>query len=303
MVRLYDRLTPDLVVERGRDWVSYRGPRTVYLRKGTGPRRGIYLRGACDAPAMFTLAPLVIDELRGSLCIHLGGTGVSDARSDLLLQTFSGVSPGFVEEVRSSFRLPAAYFEPTLFEPEFSVPGLPDGERFPKTVVVLSVLPDLTRTMYRHRATGYLVDPGAGWLNDLSGALQDLSFVEWFRRNFVSIGRMSADDFAASYRRLVPAIRDATGAHVLVLNALEVEPPDTTHDYSVRDVESATRRRRFNVVLAELADELGFRVIDVDRVLKEQGIERQIDFSHFPVEAMRAVAVETRAILRDLGVL
>ncbi|HWC32181.1 MAG TPA: SGNH/GDSL hydrolase family protein [Actinomycetota bacterium] len=303
MVRLYDRLTPDFVVERGRDWVSYRGPRTVYLRNGSGPPRGIYLRGACDAPAMFTLAPLVIDELRGSLCVHMGGTGVSDARSDLLLQTFTGVSPEFVEDVRSSFRLPGAYFEPTLFEPEFSVRGLPESERFPKTVVVLSVLPDLTRTMYRHRATGYLVDPGAGWLNDLAGALEDLSFVDWFRRNFESIGLMSADDFGESYRRLVPAIREATGAHVLVFNALEVEPSDATHDYSVRDFESATRRRRFNVALAELAEELGFRVIDVDRVLKEQGIERQVDFSHFPVERMRAVAVEARRILRDLGVL
>jgi len=303
LVRARRRMGPEFLSQRGPGWVSYRGERTALLQRGGDePRRGIYLRGACDVPSMFTLAPLVVDDLRGTLCIHMSGRGVSDARSDLLLQTWSGVADDFAREVRERFDLPPGYFAPTLFEPTFAVPGLPDPGPFPKTVVVLSILPDLTRTMYRHRETGYLVDPGAAWLNRLSTALADTSFVRWFNQQFESMGRLTVEAFAASYRELIPAIRKETGAHVLVLNSLEIEPFDPTHDYSVRNLQSATRRRRFNIALADLSRELDFHVVDVDRVLKENGVERQVDFSHFPVDRMRAVGAEARRLLANLNV-
>jgi hypothetical protein len=302
--RLYRRIGRDFIVEKGPGWVSYRGHQTVFLRKGGDvPRRGIYLRGACDVPALFTLAPMVIDELEGSLCIHISGKGVSQARSDLLLQTHSGVSEDFADELRARFNLPPGSFSPTLFEPGFTVPGLPGSAAFPKDVVVLSVLPDLTRSVYRHRGSGYLVDPGTAWLNNLASALADLSMATWFRENFESLGRIPVEGFAENYRRLIPAIKRETGAHVLVFNSLEIEPFDPTHDYSMRNLKSASRRRRLNIALAELSRELDFRVVDVDRVLKEQGVDRQVDFSHFPVDRMRAVARETHGILRELGVL
>lgn len=300
---LYRRFGPEFVVEKGAGWVSYRGHRTVLLRKRSdAPSRGIYLRGACDVPSLFTLAPLVIDELEGSLCIHASGNGVSDARSDLLLQTHSGVSELFAEEIRVRFDYPPAYFAPILFEPRFSIRGLPGGAvDFPKSVVVLSVLPDISRTMYRHRETGYLIDPGTAWLSRVSTALKDLSFVKWFSERFEPIGRISLEEFADNYRRLIPLIEYETGARVLVFNSLEIKPGDPTYDYSLRNLESATRRRRFNIVLAELAGELGFRIVDVDRVLKQQGVDREVDFSHYPVRQMRAVGIEALRILREIG--
>jgi hypothetical protein len=302
--RLYRKLGAEFIVQRGPGWVSYRGERTVLLRRGAEvPRRGIYLRGACDVPSLFTLAPMVIDDLEGSLCIHISGRGVSQARSDLLLQTQAGVPEEFAHELRSQFDLPEGSFAPTLFEPDFTVPGLPGSGTFPKSVVVLSILPDLTRTVYRHRGSRYLVDPGTAWLNNIASALADLSKATWFRENFESLGRISAEDFAENYRRLIPAIKRETGAHVLVFNSLEIEPFDPTHDYSMRNLKSAARRRRLNIALAELARELDFRVVDVDRVLKEQGVDRQVDFSHFPVDRMRAVAREAHRILREIGVL
>jgi hypothetical protein len=302
--RLYRRLEPSFIVERGPGWISYRGERTVFLRKGAdAPRRGLYLRGACDMPSLFTLAPMVIDDLNGSLCIHISGRGVSQARSDLLLQTYSGVSPDFVQELGTRLNLSPDAFAPTLYEPSFSVPGPHGLAAFPKTVVVLSVLPDLTRTVYRHRRSGYLIDPGTAWLNNLAAALTDLSMARWFRENFQSLGRISVGQFAENYRQLIPTIRRETGAHVLVFNSLEIEPLDPTHNYSLRNLASASRRRRFNIALAELAQELDFHVVDVDRVLKEQGVDRQVDFSHFPVDRMRAVARDAHGILRGLGVL
>lgn len=302
--RVYRRFAPELVTEKGRGWSSFRGTRTVLLRRGgEAPVRGIYLRGACDVPSLFTLAPIVIDGLEGSLCIHSAGLGVAGAQSDLLLQTHAGVPDGFAEEVSAKLGIPRDHFRPTLFEPRFTVRDLAGGPRsFPKTVVALSVLPDLSRTAYRHRETGYLVDPGSAWLNDLKGALQDLSFVRWFSEHFERVGRISVEGFAENYRRLIPLIQRETGASVLVFNALEIEPFDPTHDYSDRNIELATRRRRFNIALDELSRELGFHVVDVDRVLKTQGVDRQVDFSHFPVERMRAVAEDALRILRRLDV-
>ena len=99
-----------------------------------------------------------------------------------------------------------------------------------------------------------------------------------------------------------PADKARDGASVLVFNSLEIEPFDDTHDYSARRMEPVTRRRRFNIALNELSSELGFHIVDVDRILKTQGVERQVDFSHFPVEQMRAVGEEALGILREINV-
>jgi hypothetical protein len=302
--KLYRRMTShQITVERGRGWVSYRGNNTVLLRQADEPRRGIFLRGACDAPSLFTLAPLLSDHLTGTICIHLGGTGVSSARSDLLLQTAEGVPDEFAEMIRPKLDLPADYFAPTVFEPTFTAPGFERFGAFPKSVITMSLLPDLSRTMYRHRATGYLVDPGTAWLNNkLANAMLDLSFLNWFRDEFESIGRMTVDEMKDTYRRLVPLIKQRTAASILVFNTLDIDPLDGTYEYTQRNVERAVRRRVLNIAIDELSRELDFRVIDVDRVLKEEGVDRQVDFAHFPVDRMRAVAVEAHRHLIELGV-
>jgi hypothetical protein len=302
-VRLYRRLSSDAVVERGPGWVSWRGERSVVLRRDADePRRGIYLRGACDLPSMFLLAPVVIEHLEGSLCIHLGGSGAADARSDLLLQSYSGVPPWFEQEVGARFTIPPGYFADTLFQPTFEVADIPGKPAFPRTVVVLSILPDLTRAVYRHRRTGYLIDPGTAWLNRIATARRDPSLVNWFQESWEPVGRTSVEQLGENYRRLIPLVKEKTGAEIMVFNALEIEPNDPTHDYSLRHLESASRRRRFNLALAELSEELSFRVVDVDRILKVGGVDRQIDFSHFPVGSMRDVAAEAGRILADIGV-
>ena len=282
----------------------YRTSRTVTIRRGSDdPMRGIYLRGACDVPSLFLLAGMVANDLDGYLCIHASGNGVSGARSDLLLQTFDGVPEAFVEQIRQQVPSARENFEPTLFEPFFEATGPREGSiRFPKTVVVLSVLPDLSRTIYRHRETGHLIDPGSGWLNNMEAALENRTFVDWVNQHFESTGRNSVEQFAQNLRRLVPLIRRETGAQVLIFNSLEIDPFDPTYDYSTRNLHSASRRRRFNLALAELSGEVGFHVIDVDRVLKEEGVEGQVDFSHFPVERMRAVANDALQTLRRIGV-
>ena len=63
------------------------------------------------------------------------------------------------------------------------------------------------------------------------------------------------------------------------------------------------RRREFDQALWELADKHDFRVMDIDRILKMEGVEEQVDFAHFPVERMGPIADEAYRILRDLEVL
>ena len=47
-----------------------------------------------------------------------------------------------------------------------------------------------------------------------------------------------------------------------------------------------------------LFDQLDFALVDVDAVLKLEGINEQIDYGHFPLERMEAIAREvTNALL------
>ena len=50
--------------------------------------------------------------------------------------------------------------------------------------------------------------------------------------------------------------------------------------------------------VAELSRELDFALVDVDAVLKREGIQEQVDYGHFPLERMEPIAREvTRALL------
>jgi hypothetical protein len=291
------------LTEAGAGWRAERSHKTfVIAADEPEPRRGVYLRGACDMPCMFTMAPLVARDPHGTLCIHTSSSGVSDARADLLLQTARNIPEEHVAEARAQLGLPDDYFAPTLFEPTFTVLGRPDLGRFPKSVVVLSILPEVNRSLYRHREHGFLVDPGGWWLNNKMDALANLSRTNWVREQFEPVGRVTVDDLRRNYRELIPMIRERTGAEVLVFNTLSIEPGDTTHDYGARSFSSAARRRELVLAMFELSDELGFHVVDVDRVLKTIGVHRQVDFSHFPLESMQAVGQEAHGILESIGI-
>jgi hypothetical protein len=253
---------------------------------------------------MFALPSMVVESFHGTLGIHASGSGVAWARSDLLLQTYEGVSSGRLADLLNDFDLPPKYFDPSLFEPQFTVSDLPIGTiTLPKSVVVLSVLPDISRTIYRHRRTGILIDPGSAWLRTSGTGSLKPGVLSRFKESFTSQGRISPEGFAENLTRLVPLIRRRTGAQVLVFNSLEIDPGDLTFDYSLRNLDSASRRRRFNILLQELRPDLGFHIIDVDQILKDAGISKQVDFSHFPIEQMRAIAAGALRTLHGLEIL
>ncbi len=148
-----------------------------------------------------------------------------------------------------------------------------------------------------------MVDPGGWWLNqDLGQVLDDLSAVEWFREHFTKIGRLSIEQSVANNTRVIDELRSRIGAKVVFYNTMVVDPGSTVHNYQWLNAAHAARRRQFAIALAEMSADLDFPVVDIDRLLKSEGVKEQVDFAHFPVERMEPIGAEFHRIIRDLGI-
>ena len=278
---------------------------TLFWSASPGENRvGVYMKGSCDLASIFASTPMIHEVLDGTCCILREGL-ISDARSDLLLQTLRELPLEQILPAMEKLDLPADYyFKPRFLERSFLVPGLEHLGEFPKKVVILSIAADVVRTLYRHREHGFLVDPGGWWLNrSLDKVLPDLSVATWFQRNFESIGRIAVDAFAENFTKVIELVKQRTDAQILVFNMLTVEPGNPTHNYQFVKNPHWLRRREFYLALVELSRKLDFAIVDVDRILKKVGIlEAQVDFSHFPMEAYRPIGEEAFKIMRDLDV-
>lgn len=279
------------------------GGNYVYFRAGKQtdkPPIGIFLRGGCDVAAAFACEPFIKDVLNGTCCIYRSGIGSSSSQTDLLLQSLEGIPEALTAETCEKLQIKPSYFKPVLFKESFVVPAVNGMEEIPKTVVILSIGPDFARTLYRHREHGFLVDPGGWWLNQSMGSvLNDMSSVMWFNKTFKKVGRISAEDSMANFTRIIQLIRERTGAHIMMFNLLGVEPGDSTYNFRYRQNSNMMRRREFNLALYDLSRQLDLSIIDVDRILKREGVEEQVDFAHWPIDRFKPVAEEMFGILRE----
>jgi hypothetical protein len=310
--RGYRRLRPQprghgkVTVERGPGYVQYSGPQAAVVQAELEPdrRTGIYLRGACDLPSLFGSVPLFRDEVRGTVCLYKAPGKIDSARADLLLQTLQDLPASQTAETVRRLKLHPKYFSGDLFEPTFRVVAMPQLGEVPKTVVVLSVAPNVIRTVYRHKEQGFLVDPGGSWLNNrVRETLADRETIEWFAERFERIGQFTVEQFRETFSALVREVNARTGAAVAVTNVLTVEPSDRTHNFQLRPRPQGLRRRQFNLALVDLSRELGFHIIDVDRALKRTGVDPALDFAHFEGHSYGAVAKAAHRVFRELDVL
>ncbi|MDX1621036.1 MAG: hypothetical protein R3320_08600 [Nitriliruptorales bacterium] len=278
--------------------------RDVYVfRNATSPRFGVYAFGACDLWSVVGAGELLAREFRGTGAVLKVG-GVSRARTDILLQTLKDLPAGHTAQVTERLGLSSTYFEPELFSPSFSIPDHAHVGEFAKQVVILSIAADLTRSIYEHKELGFLVDPGGWWLEQsMDRVLASLDSATWFARTFRKVGRLGVDDFHENMGRLIPAIRSRTGAEVLVLNSLVVEPGHRGYSYHLVTDPHVRRRHEFNLALADLARRLDFGIVDVDRLCKSVGVSGQADFVHFTSEQKARIAQEVAAICHDRGLL
>lgn len=268
---------------------------------------GIYLRGACDLPAMFTMAPLIRETIKGSCCIVRDPIAISGSRSDFLLQALEtqGNAPQEVlKETQERLSLKHGYFSGRLFDPTFSIEEKGGRTTFPKTVVVLSIAPDYSRTLYRHKEHGFLLDPGGFWLDQsMERVLGDMDRVAWFKKNFESIGRLTLDQAVTSFGSLVQHLQRSVGAHVLVFSLLTVDPSEPIHSYRLAPKADTTRRREFTIALAELSAKLDFDIVDLDHILKRGGVSEQVDYGHFSQDQFAPIGAEGYRILREREIL
>lgn len=268
----------------------------------TSERIGIYARGSCDLNMVFACKPLIQQVFPGTCCVIRDGS-VADSRSDLLLQSCQGLPEELLRPLEGKLRVHPDCFQPKLFEKTFVVPG-PDGpEEFPKTLIFLSTGADLTRTLYRHRQHGFLVDPGGGWLNEpLENLLTDLSAIEWFRETFVSVGKITPEKFYENFGKVIRILKDRTNAHILVFNQLTVEPNSQMHNYQFVRSPQSVRRTELLLGLVELSRKLDFCILDVDRLLKRIGIRTQLDWDHPHPKVNLLIAREAFRIMQEHGV-
>ncbi len=305
--RYLDRIATESKRESGPGWVQYSRKSWVVVSESDSfpePRRGILLKGGCDMPSFFTAAPLMRNGIKGTIAIsrHIAGTGGN--RSDQILQTLDVFDADAIAETVEKLKLSDDYFEPTFFSETFTLPKMPQAGEFPKTLVVMGIGTDEVRQMYRHREHGFVVDPGGWWLNqDLGSVLEDRQTVDWFRKHFMRVGRMSLEDFRTHNTRLISEIRSRLGAQVMYYNTMVVDPANPTHNYQLVKTAHSMRRREFTIALAEMSSALDFPIVDVDKILKMSGVAEQVDFAHFPVDRMRPIGREVHRILAASGFL
>ena len=107
----------------------------------------------------------------------------------------------------------------------------------------------------------------------------------------------------AALGRLVDAIGEHLGAHVLVYNLSPVIPGERIHSYLGAEDSLGLRVRRYNLALAELSAKLGFSVVDVERIVACAGADRlKVDLPHLNAEGWRLVAEEVVRVLEERSV-
>ncbi|HSF86499.1 MAG TPA: hypothetical protein VLG28_12705 [Acidimicrobiia bacterium] len=248
-------------------------------------RTGIYAYGGCDLDAIVPAGRELRRQVAGlTSVVHVGDIAIG--RSDFILQGLeSPPAAEHIAEVSELLNLDDDHFAARLFEPNFTVPNHGDLGEFAKNVVVLSIAPDMVRTMYRHREHGYLLDPGGFWLgSDMATVLGDLDKVKWFAANFKKLGRIKVEDALANFERIISLLRTRVGAEVLVANALVVDPGITTFDYRLSHSPHTSRRREFVLGLIDLSRKLDFPVLDIDSLTKRDGVSGMGDFVHYTAD-------------------
>ncbi len=280
---------------------GYFDQRYAIIWEGESQRRfGIYSYGSCDLPSIFAAIPPIRTELDGRCCLIRKGV-VADSRSDLLLQTTKPLPSNAVALMRERLGFASEYFEPELFKPSFQVPGPRRREEFPKSAVILSIGADVTRSLYRHKDSGLLVDPGGWWLRvPMKRVLSSLDTAKWVQQNFEPTGMLTVEQFTDAFSNVAQQVIAMTGGQLLVLNVLTVEPGSASHNYQFVKDPRGLRRREFNIALAELSAKLNFSIVDVDRILKRTGfVQVQVDFDHYPPEVYQPIGQEIFRVLQE----
>lgn len=162
----------------------------------------------------------------------------------------------------------------------------------PDTVLgVLSARDELTAAVWAHRTTGALIQPPlAGW---------DIEEQEWLDAHFELTSSPSVGESLEHLREIVSRLPD--GAVLAVFNVTTFEPGAVLHRFT--DAEYMVRAHRLDLMLERAAEELGFAVIDIDRIIAEFGGANALGSDGMFTEAAAdTVAQEALDSIDQLGI-
>ncbi len=207
------------------------------------------------------------------------------SRSDALLEATGIIPAGLSERSLPLGSYPlASQFSVAVFDTDADA-------------IILSLQPDLTVRLARHRRDGYLFHP-SDW-QDWTPEDQ-----RWLREDFAMDDLLDVDSSMANFATMVARIRARSTAPILVYNFSSVIPGDAVHCYEGLEETLSTRIRRFNLALADLSQRTGLSIIDVDRIVARAGADRvKLDAVHLSPEGCRLVADEVVRVLEDVGAL
>ncbi len=163
--------------------------------------------------------------------------------------------------------------------------------------VVMSILGETATELFQHRQDNFLFYPAS------SEAWPPIDR-QWLKSDF---SRRALLDVAASMdnlRGIIERIRSRSDVPILIYNVSSIIPGETVHCLQGLGETYSTRCRRFNLALAELSEETGISIVDVDTVIGRAGADRlKLDAMHLTPEGYRLVAEEVVRILEDIGVI
>lgn len=160
---------------------------------------------------------------------------------------------------------------------------------------VLSIQPDVTMKLLRHRATGCLFYPGAPQATKAE-------IRPWLRAECDPVPLLTAAEALDAWRQVVARLRARSSAPILIYNLSTVVPGDLLSSYRGLPPTLTTRIKQFNLALIELSAEADIFIIDVDRIAARSGADAlKLDAVRLNAAGSRLIAGEVIRLLRGAG--
>lgn len=217
----------------------------------------------------------------------------SGGRSDFWLQQLEEIT--FPNKFHASEQLgsfPSRQLETLLTGQSPSLLLAPDID-----IIVFSTQAEITKNLWQHRQTGYLIDIPEDWEQQRSEAEK-----QEFQQHFSPTGLLSAEQSQANFSQLVQLLKEKTGAYIICYNCCDFDPSDRTTNYYQQEDPLSIHIQKLNLALIKLSMQEGISIIDVESVLAELGAGQHVMAAlNYSSEACNAICQEFLRILIDVG--
>lgn len=116
------------------------------------------------------------------------------------------------------------------------------------------------------------------------------------------LGSAPVQQFKDGLLRLIRAIKQHSGAHIIAYNCSSLDPEDATYNYHGVGEPLSVRIQRFNLALLECSVLEGISIIDADRLVAELGGLKQVEKALcYSAGALQGTAREFLRVLEDIG--